>query len=51
MANLSVDEEIISPDQEEALELILQKFKGKPGSLIQALHAAQNLIGYLPPRF
>ena len=49
MANLSVDEEIISPDQEEALELILQKFKGKPGSLIQALHAAQNLIGYLPP--
>ncbi len=28
MANLSVDEEIISPDQEEALELILQKFKG-----------------------
>ncbi|HOQ67543.1 MAG TPA: NAD(P)H-dependent oxidoreductase subunit E [Candidatus Atribacteria bacterium] len=49
MANLLVDEEAISPDQEEALEMILQKFKGKPGSLIQALHAVQNLIGYLPP--
>ncbi len=47
--NLSAEKEVISPEQEEALEVILQKFKGKPGGLIQALHAIQNLIGYLPP--
>jgi NADH:ubiquinone oxidoreductase subunit E len=39
----------ISPEQLSELELILGDFQGKSGMLIQALHAAQNLIGYLPP--
>ena len=43
MANLLVDEEVLSPDQEEALEMILQKFKGKPGSLIQAFTCCPEL--------
>jgi len=39
----------ISPEQLSELELILGDYQGKSGMLIQALHAAQNLIGYLPP--
>lgn len=38
-----------SREQEELLEQVLEGFRGKQGALIQALHAAQNLIGYLPP--
>ena len=38
-----------SREQEELLEQALEEFRGKPGVLIQALHRAQNLIGYLPP--
>jgi len=39
----------ISPEQLNELEHILADFQGKSGMLIQALHAAQDLIGYLPP--
>ncbi|MEI6157867.1 MAG: NAD(P)H-dependent oxidoreductase subunit E [Atribacterota bacterium] len=39
----------ISPEQMDALGVLLQDFKGKKGMLIQVLHAAQGLIGYLPP--
>lgn len=39
----------ISPEQLSELEHVLSDYQGKPGMLIQALHAAQNLIGYLPP--
>ncbi len=38
-----------SREQEELLEQVLEGFRGKPGALIQALHSAQNLVGYLPP--
>lgn len=38
-----------SREQEELVEQVLEQFRGKPGALIQALHAAQNLVGYLPP--
>lgn len=38
-----------SREQEELLEQALEEFREKPGMLIQALHRAQNLIGYLPP--
>ncbi len=39
----------ITPEQIEELERVLRDYQGKPGMLIQALHAAQSLIGYLPP--
>lgn len=41
-------EEGISPQQEEILEKIFQEYEGKKGSLIQVLHAVQNVLGYLP---
>lgn len=31
------------------LDEIIKRFKGKPGSLIPVLQAAQELVGYLPP--
>jgi len=39
----------ITPERVEELERQLCEFRGKPGMLIPALHAAQSLIGYLPP--
>ncbi|HSV32248.1 MAG TPA: NAD(P)H-dependent oxidoreductase subunit E [Atribacteraceae bacterium] len=39
----------INDEQMDSLRLLLQDYKGKRGMLIQALHAAQNMIGYLPP--
>ena len=41
----------ISPEQLSELELILGDFQGKSGMLIQALHAAQNLIDIFLPQF
>ena len=32
------------------LEALLDKHRGDPGSLIQVLHQAQNLFGYLPQK-
>lgn len=36
-------------EEELLLEQVLERFRGKPGALIQALHSAQNVVGYLPP--
>ncbi|MDK2896151.1 MAG: NADH-quinone oxidoreductase subunit [Candidatus Atribacteria bacterium] len=53
MGNVGVEEKILEPElseeQKEELKSLLQSFKGKKGALIQALHAAQNFVGYLPP--
>ena len=38
-----------NPDDEfSEVDAILELYKGKEGSLIQVLHAAQNIYGYLP---
>lgn len=46
----------VEPEKEEyteetagKLDEIIKRFKGKPGSLIPVLQAAQELVGYLPP--
>ncbi|HHV61934.1 MAG TPA: NADH-quinone oxidoreductase subunit NuoE [Firmicutes bacterium] len=38
----------ITQDKWEKLDEIIAKYKGRPGALIQVLHEAQELIGYLP---
>ncbi|WP_051273254.1 NADH-quinone oxidoreductase subunit NuoE [Desulfotruncus alcoholivorax] len=35
-------------EQLEEIEKLLEPYSGQPGSLIQALHKAQNVAGYLP---
>ncbi|HRT27388.1 MAG: NAD(P)H-dependent oxidoreductase subunit E [Syntrophobacterales bacterium] len=37
-----------SPEQVEELEKIIEKYKGKPGSLIPVLEEAQVVLDYLP---
>lgn len=32
----------------EQVDKLIEPFRGQPGSLIQVLHRAQNLVGYLP---
>jgi len=39
----------ITEEQLQAVERLLEDYKGKPGMLIQALHAVQNMVGFLPP--
>lgn len=41
-----VDEKVLY----DSLGGIVEKYKSKEGSLIQALHATQNLFGYLPEK-
>ncbi|MCR4427081.1 MAG: NAD(P)H-dependent oxidoreductase subunit E [Firmicutes bacterium] len=38
----------ITPEQFEALDEIIAKYKGERGTLIPCLHEAQELIGFLP---
>ncbi|BER92534.1 NAD(P)H-dependent oxidoreductase subunit E [Atrimonas thermophila] len=53
VANLEVEERTgdmeISSELEDTLLSVLSRFKGKKGVLIQALHAVQSIVGYLPP--
>lgn len=37
-----------TPEQEKRLKAVIEKFKGTKGALIQALHEAQEIYGYLP---
>ncbi len=39
----------ITAEELQAVERLLEEYKGKPGMLIQALHAVQNMVGFLPP--
>jgi len=39
---------VIADQQNEALQRILDQFKGTQGPLIQVLHQAQDVFGYLP---
>jgi NADH-quinone oxidoreductase E subunit len=39
---------VIADQQNEALQRILDQFKGTQGPLIQVLHQAQEVFGYLP---
>lgn len=38
----------LTPDHLAEVDQILESYRGQPGSLIQVLHKAQNVIGYLP---
>lgn len=37
-----------TPAQEEQLRQVIEMYKGKPGSTMPVLQAAQNIFGYLP---
>jgi len=39
---------VITAQQSETLQRILDEFKGTQGPLIQVLHQAQDVLGYLP---
>lgn len=40
---------LMTEERKDALEQLLNEFRGTPGPLIQVLHRAQALFGYLPP--
>lgn len=39
----------IGPEQRECVRSIAAAFQGKPGPLLEVLHAVQAAIGYIPP--
>lgn len=43
------DAEAYTEETARKLDEIIKSFRGKPGSLIPVLQAAQELVGYLPP--
>jgi len=44
----SAGADVITPEQYQKLDAIIDKFKNKPGSLIPVLQQAQDVCGYLP---
>ena len=46
--NVCLCESETEEEQIKRIEEVLEDFKGKKGSLIQALHMVQGIYGYLP---
>lgn len=44
----SASADVISPEQYKKIDIIIEKYKDKPGSLIPVLQQAQDVCGYLP---
>jgi len=38
----------LTPDHLDAVDKLMEPYRGRPGNLIQVLHKAQNVVGYLP---
>jgi len=47
-AGTDVEKDVVTPEQYQKIDEIIERYKDRPGSLIPVLQQAQDVCGYLP---